>query len=270
MKRKMLVTFILVLFLVPACMAADSFKFATSKAAPESTEDVLIVPVNVTNAQDLVAMDIPLSFSEGASVDKIVFTDRVKTFEVKIANFDNEKREIVIGGISMVTGERPDMPAGSGAVAEIHFKLEPGVSGVEINPIEIESPNHSLTYYWNRYTNGRAEVMSVHPEVESGMVTNDKPKVPTKFALHQNTPNPFNPTTKLAYDMPVAGDVKISVFNVLGQNVTDLVDGYREAGSYEVVWNGKDKSGAAVASGMYFYRIDTEQYTETKKMVLLK
>jgi hypothetical protein len=266
----MLVTFILVLFLVPACMAADSFKFATSNAAPESTEDVLIVPVNVTNAQDLVAMDIPLSFSEGASVEKIVFTDRVKTFEVKIANFDNETREIVIGLLSMVTGERPDMPAGSGSVAEIHFKLDPGVNSVEINPIEIETPNHSLTYYWLENTSGRSEVRSVHPEVESGVVTNDKPLVPTRFALHQNSPNPFNPTTKLAFDMPVAGDVKISVFNVLGQNVTDLVDGYREAGSYEVVWNGKDKSGAAVASGMYFYRIDTEQYTETKKMVLLK
>jgi hypothetical protein len=273
MKRKMLVTFILVLFLVPACMAAESFKFATSKAAPSSAEDVLIVPVNVTNAKPLTALDIPLSFSEGSSVEKIVFTDRVKTFEVKIGNFDNEKREIVIGLISMVTGVKPDMPAGSGAVAEIHFKLEPGVNSVEINPIEIETPNHSLTYYWIDPSGpgGQSSVRSEHPEVESGQVYYSNPTaIPTKFALHQNTPNPFNPTTKLAFDMPVAGDVKVSVFNVLGQNVIDLVDGYREAGSHEIIWNGKDNSGAAVASGMYFYRIDTEQFTETKKMVLLK
>jgi hypothetical protein len=271
MKRKLLVTFILVMFLVPACMAAESFKFVTNKAAPGETEDVLVVPVNVTNERDLTALDIPLGFSEGASVERIVFTDRVKTFEIQIGNFDNEKREIVIGLISMVTGEKPDMKAGSGAVAEIHFKLDPGVNSVEINPIEIESPNHSLTYYWIDQSSGRAEVRSEHPEVESGQVFYSNPTaIPTKFALHQNSPNPFNPTTKLAFDMPVAGDVKISVFNVLGQNVTDLVDGYREAGSHEVIWDGKDKSGAAVASGMYFYRIDTEQFSETKKMVLLK
>jgi len=271
MKRRMLVTFILVMFIVPACMAAESFKFVTSKAAPGEAENELVVPVNVTNEQDLVAMDIPLSFSEGASVKEIEFTDRVKSFEVKIGNFDNEKREIVIGLISMVTGERPDMKAGTGAVAEVTFKLDPGVDFVEINPIEIETPNHSLTYYWNDYSSGRAEVRSVHPEVESGQVFYSNPTaIPTKFALHQNEPNPFNPTTKVAFDMPVAGDVKISVFNVLGQNVTDLVDGYCEAGAHEIVWNGKDRAGAAVASGMYFYRIDTDQFTDTKKMVLLK
>lgn len=277
MKRNMLITFILVMFLVPACMAADSFKFAASKASADESgfgeidANILIVPIDVTNAQDLVAMDIPLSFSEGASVKEIVFTDRVKSFEVQIANHDNEKREIVIGLISMVTGEKPDMVAGSGAVAEITFILEPGVTSVEINPIEIETPNHSLTYYWNDFSSGRAEVMSVHPEVETGQIFYANPTaIPTKFALHQNSPNPFNPTTKVAFDMPEAGDVKISVFNVLGQNVNDLVNGYREAGSHEVIWNGKDNSGATVATGMYFYRIDTQQFTETKKMLLLK
>jgi flagellar hook assembly protein FlgD len=70
--------------------------------------------------------------------------------------------------------------------------------------------------------------------------------------------------------MPVAGDVNVSVFNVLGQNVTNLVDGHMEAGTHEVIWNGKDRDGATVASGIYFYRIDTDQYSETKKMMLLK
>jgi hypothetical protein len=245
MKRKLLVTFILVLFLVPAVMAAESFKFVTAKAAPTTTEDVLVVPVDVTNAQDLVALDIPLSFSEGATLDQVVFTDRVKSFEVKIANIDNEKRNVVLGLISMVTGEKPDMAAGSGAIAELHFKLEPGVKSVEINPITIEHPNHSLTYYYNDYSSGRPEVVSVHPEVEAGQVFYSNPTaIPTNFALHQNSPNPFNPTTRIAFDMPTAGDVRISVFNVLGQHVTDLVDGYRDAGSYEVVWDGKDNSGA--------------------------
>lgn len=270
MKRKMLVTFILVMFLVPAVMAAESFKFVTAQAAPTSTEDVLIVPVDVTNAEDLVALDIPLSFSEGATLDKVTFTDRVKHFEIQIANIDNENRNVVLGLISMVTGEKPDMAAGSGAVAELHFTLEPGVNSVEINPIEIETPNHSLTYYYNDYSNDRPEVRSVHPEVEAGQVFYAPTAIPTKFALHQNSPNPFNPVTSIKFDMPAAGDVRISVFNVLGQEVNQLADGYRDAGSYEVIWDGKDKGGASVASGIYFYRINTEQFSETKKMLLLK
>jgi hypothetical protein len=271
MKRNLLVTSILVLFLVPALMAAESDKFVTAKAAPASTEDVLIVPVDVTNTHDLAALDIPLSFSEGAYLDKVTFTDRVETFEVKIANIDNDNRNVVIGLISMVTGEKPDMAAGSGAVAELHFKLDPGVNSVEINPVEMEFPNHSLTYYYNDYSSGRPEVKSVQPEVEAGQVFYSNPTaMPTKFALHQNSPNPFNPTTRIAYDMPAAGDVKISVFNVLGQHVNDLVDGHSEAGSYEVIWDGKDQAGEQVASGVYFYRIKTEQFNETKKMLLLK
>jgi hypothetical protein len=272
MKRKLLVTLILVLFLVPAVMAAESMKFVTAKAAPQSTEDVLIVPVNVTNNQELVALDIPLSFSEGAFLEKVTYTDRVKTFEIKLDQIDNENNTVVIGLISMVTGERPDLAIGTGAVAELHFKLEPGVNSVEINPIEMQSPNHSLTYYWNDYSNGRPEVRSVNPEVEAGQVFYSNPEmaIPTKFALHQNSPNPFNPTTRVAFDMPAAGDVEITVFNVLGQRVTDLVNGYREAGSYDVIWDGKDDAGQSVASGVYFYRIKTDQFNDTKKMLLLK
>jgi hypothetical protein len=271
MKHKMLVTFILVLFLVPAAMAAESFKFVTATAAPVSTEDVLIVPVDVTNTQELAALDIPLSFSEGAYLDKVTFTDRVKTFEVTIANVDNKNRQVVIGLISMVTGDKPDLAIGSGAVAELHFILDPGVNSVEINPIEMEFPHHSLTYYFNDYSNGRPEVRSVHPEVEAGQVFFANPTaVPTQFALRQNSPNPFNPSTKIAYDLPSAGDVQISVFNVLGQHVKDLVSGYREAGSYDVIWNGKDNADQRVASGVYFYRIKSDQFNETKKMLLLK
>jgi hypothetical protein len=267
----MLFSSILVMFLIPALvLATETDKFVTAKAAP-ATEDGLVVPVEVTNTHDLAAMDIPLGFSEGAYLDKVTFTDRVESFEFKIANIDNTKRQVVIGLISMVTGERPDMPAGTGAVAELHFKLDPGVTSVEINPIRIEEPNHQLTYYYNDYSNGRPEVKSVQPEVTAGQVFyTGQSAIPTRFALFQNSPNPFNPTTRILYDLPTAGNVRVSVFNVIGQRVIDLVNEYQEAGSYNVVWSGTDDNGNSVASGMYFYRIKTDQFSDTKKMVLLK
>ncbi len=268
MKRTVLVTSILVLFVVPTLvMAAGSDKFVAAKAAPTSSDE-LVVPLEVTNTQNLVAMDIPLGFSEGAVLDHVSFTDRVKDFEIQIANIDNENHRVVIGLISMVSKELPDLSAGSGPIAELHFMLDHGVTGVELNAIELENPNHSLTYYYNDYSSGRPEVQSVHPEFTTQYVT--KSAIPTVFSLHQNSPNPFNPTTSIKYDMPKAGDVQIAVFNVLGQRVTDLINGYQEAGSHEVVWNGKDDGGSSVASGIYFYRIKTSEFSDTKKMLLLK
>lgn len=94
--------------------------------------------------------------------------------------------------------------------------------------------------------------------------------LPTVFALSQNYPNPFNPATKINFDLPTKSDVSLRVYNVLGQEVTTLVDGPMEAGSYEVDWDGTNESGIHTASGIYFYKIEAGSFVETKKMMLLK
>jgi flagellar hook assembly protein FlgD len=88
--------------------------------------------------------------------------------------------------------------------------------------------------------------------------------------LKGNYPNPFNPTTDIAFSVNEVGNVKIEVFNVKGQKVKTLVDETRSAGSYNVTWNGLDDNGNDVTSGVYFYRMDTESYSKTNKMILLK
>jgi len=96
-------------------------------------------------------------------------------------------------------------------------------------------------------------------------------KTPASFALHANVPNPFNPLTIIAYEVPTAGaDVEISIYDVAGRLVRRLVDGRRDAGSYRVQWNGVDGNGAHVASGVYFYRMRSGTFSATRKMVLLK
>ena len=94
--------------------------------------------------------------------------------------------------------------------------------------------------------------------------------LPTAFALAQNYPNPFNPTTTIRFDLPQATNVKLVIYNILGQQVITLVEGLRPAGYHEVVWNGRDADGHAVASGMYLYRLTTDAFVDSKKMVLLK
>jgi hypothetical protein len=94
--------------------------------------------------------------------------------------------------------------------------------------------------------------------------------IPLDYVLGQNYPNPFNPTTLIAFDLPVKSQVELTVYNVLGQQVTTLVNEKLAAGSYEADWDGRSSGGTPVASGIYFYRLHTEQFTQTKKMILLK
>lgn len=97
-----------------------------------------------------------------------------------------------------------------------------------------------------------------------------KEAVPEHFALFQNYPNPFNPYTLIRFALPEDCEVKLEIYNILGQKVKTLVDGFFTKGIQEVVWDGKNQKEKEVASGIYFYRIKTKKYTEIKKMVLLR
>jgi hypothetical protein len=94
------------------------------------------------------------------------------------------------------------------------------------------------------------------------------PALVTKLA--QNYPNPFNPITTISFDLARPGQVKLNVYNIKGQLVRSLVNGALSAGSHKVVWNGTDARNRSVASGIYYYRLETKNYTKTNKMVLMK
>jgi hypothetical protein len=97
------------------------------------------------------------------------------------------------------------------------------------------------------------------------------PTLPTRFALHNNVPNPFNPMTTIKYDLPVAGRVSLKIFDISGRLVAVLKDNETEtAGRHEVVWRGRDRSGQQVAAGVYFYRMEGGAFTQTQRMVLVK
>ena len=89
--------------------------------------------------------------------------------------------------------------------------------------------------------------------------------VPTTFALSQNYPNPFNPSTTISYALPMASNVSLKIFNTLGQLIVTLVDGMKEAGTYQVQWHAAD-----APSGIYFYRLQAGDFVETNRMILLR
>lgn len=102
-----------------------------------------------------------------------------------------------------------------------------------------------------------AELVTAVPETA--------PRVPSGYVLRQNYPNPFNPTTTVAYRIPSAGHVTLRVFDLLGREVATLVNETRQQGSHEAQWNAH-----GLASGVYLYRLESEGYVETKKLVLVR
>ncbi len=90
------------------------------------------------------------------------------------------------------------------------------------------------------------------------------------FELSQNYPNPFNPTTTINYKISKADDIKLSVYNVMGEEIKTLVNENKAAGKYDVIWNATDNRGNRVASGLYFYKLQSSSQTIVKKMMFLK
>ena len=117
------------------------------------------------------------------------------------------------------------------------------------------TPEHVITL--------EIRVVSSATGVEGGVV-------PGKFALRQNEPNPFNPATKIGFDLPQEGRVSLTVFDVSGRRVATLVDRVLQQGRHEVAWQGRDDNGVEVSSGIYFLRMDAGAFTDRIKMSLVK
>lgn len=94
--------------------------------------------------------------------------------------------------------------------------------------------------------------------------------VPADMNLHQNFPNPFNPDTRIRYDLAESGSPAIEVFDIGGRLIRTIAPGYQNAGSHDVRWDGKDESGRQVPSGPYFYRLRSGGTVQTKKMIVLR
>jgi hypothetical protein len=94
--------------------------------------------------------------------------------------------------------------------------------------------------------------------------------IPNEYMLAQNYPNPFNPSTSIHFELPRAGFASLKIYNIVGQEVANLLTGNLPAGSFRATWDGKDMNGETVSSGVYLYRLQVGDYVEARKMLLLK
>ena len=133
----------------------------------------------------------------------------------------------------------------------------------------VQTQNYSL----------RSGFWSYSPFTPTNVREIDEVKIPDKFNLYQNFPNPFNPTTIIKYDLIEPALVQIEIFNILGERVSEIVKSeLKEAGSHQVIWDGTNSRGILLSSGIYIYRIEarsenntnSKDYRDIKKMILLK
>lgn len=287
---KCLIVFLAVLVVLPAMAVAanaptkDAVAIGapTLAAANDGATRRVTVPLNLDNTQRLVAMDIPLRFGQpgdGISLVNVEYASRVDYFNEKITNIDNEDKNVVMGLISMAYDpSTPDLEVGSGPIAYLTFDVtDPTLESFTIASADIPTPAHHLMLVWHETAeNGDLAVrwndkLDFSVEVPLTDVTSaGRTPIPTSYALDQNYPNPFNAGTVISFALPEASRVKVSVFNVLGQTVRVLADEEMAAGMQRVSWDGRDDNGSAAASGVYFYRISANNFTDTKKMTLLK
>ncbi len=101
-------------------------------------------------------------------------------------------------------------------------------------------------------------------------VSDNAPVFVSEYALQQNYPNPFNPTTTISFAIPERSNVKVIVYDMLGKEVATLLNEERASGAYNVVWNGLDDSGFQVSSGVYFYALETQNFSQIRRMMLIK
>jgi hypothetical protein len=277
-----------VLALMPAMAVAGAApsKDAVSIGAPQLaaagdniTARRITVPLLLDNANELVAMDVPLRFGnpgDGIQLVNVAYADRVNYFDEKITNIDNENKTLVMGLISMAYDPNTaDLEVGSGPIAYLTFDItDPAMRSFNIASTTMSNPSHRLMTVWHeRNASGNLEVMwndQLDFDMTVPVSSAGASPIPKTYALEQNYPNPFNAGTVIRFDLPEAGYVKISVFNVLGQTVRTLADGDMDAGTRMVEWDGRDESGNPASSGVYFYRISANKFSATKKMTVLK
>jgi len=167
--------------------------------------------------------------------------------------------------ITYPTAKLPSLVLAPGASANVDILVQvpPGVADITVHVSFIATSRTYSIVQAGATTDLSVRTTGVWDGGDGGLL-------PSRFSLAQNYPNPFNPETEIAFNLRVEGHVRLEVFNILGQSVAVLADGYRPQGITVAHWDGRDARGAVVPTGIYFYRLTQDSQSFVRKMVLLK
>ncbi|MCA9732275.1 MAG: lamin tail domain-containing protein [Deferribacteres bacterium] len=197
----------------------------------------------------------------------------------QIPTTDPAKTTIPAGGFLLLYADKESHQG----VLHVDIKLSGGGEQIGLTAADGVTIIDSLTYTeqiadtsYGRVPDGGSEwAMFANPtpgtsNPVSAVSENGNGTLPVDFALMQNYPNPFNPSTTIVYQLPKNAHVFIKVYNIVGREITTLVNSDLQAGTHKVQWNGHMQNGQLAASGVYFYRIQAGEFTQVKKMMFVQ
>ncbi|NQV16611.1 T9SS type A sorting domain-containing protein [bacterium] len=198
--------------------------------------------------------------------DSIV-TDVTGDYTSGLGNFNLESANFAFGNMDDLCDP---LPYWGGDFASGPFGIYDAPAGWGLNPASSQTDNTLFLAFSMMMMPDDLYAMFINSWLTTVSVDEPGSSLPREFALSNNYPNPFNPSTTIAFDVPNSSEVMITVYNVLGQKVIDLVNSEYSAGNYNVSWNGLDAAGNPVSSGLYMYKMTAGAFTATSKMLYLK
>lgn len=162
--------------------------------------------------------------------------------------------------------------SGDGTFADVAISSETGENPVSASGGDFNADGRTDIATANQSGSISVLFTITKPPVFTGVEEThaDRAATPTGFALYPNAPNPFNPTTRIRYQVPRTAHISLKIYNVLGQTVRVLLNEESAPGHYSVLWDGRDDFGRAVASGVYWIRMEASPFTQVRRMVLLR
>ena len=141
--------------------------------------------------------------------------------------------------------------------------------------LRIETENLSVGTYYGmvNVSPGNEVILNSYSFIKlevSEQLSSSVEILPYSYSLDQNFPNPFNPLTEIKYKLPIDEFVELTIYNLMGRNVKNLINKYLSAGTYSIKWDGTNNVGELVSAGMYFYTFKTNNFSQTRKMMFIK
>jgi hypothetical protein len=139
----------------------------------------------------------------------------------------------------------------------------------------IENDSSRAVWHYRYYSPAAMELVEVYIDALTGNVVGETsikpdPQIPTNYSLEQNYPNPFNSNTQIQFWLPEEDRISLKIYNLQGIEIAELINKDYKPGIYNISWNGMDKSGNSVASGIYFYQLKTKNFIKSRKMILTR
>ena len=229
----------------------------------------------------------------GFDAGEIAYIDLITDFEKSRLTFDIEYNGPVRGiefelkyDPSMVTVRSPSLLNFQENVMVSYSEKEEGILKILAANLQggrIEATDNSfmsilVEFIGNERDIAHVTLEGIHLAGADGSLINHLARtnssevkvIPGAFALHQNFPNPFNPSTEIRFDLPEAGNVNLAIYNLMGQKIRTLSSVNMTPGYHAIIWDGTNDMGSQVATGMYFYSIQSSDFQATKKMLFLK